>query len=102
MNKREQRKLAKELENAETLGELKAICCDYGLSGFLDSYLTYEETWEYIKNNCDELTRVYYCTQEIKRWNQDYYYLNVYGNLENAEDLEKLKDRVWDRAIEIN
>ena len=97
MNKRELNKLIKKVESCSSITELKYFCnySKVGLEGYLDSYLTDNEAFDYIKNTCDSMIRLYYCTQEIKNWEAEYFYLNNYSNLENVEvSLSDLKNEV--------
>ena len=104
MNKREIKKLTEKIENAETISDLKYICSENGAEGYLDEYLTDDEALDYIKNhNADCMERLYYCTQEIEDWTADYFYLDAYGNLSNANmSIEDLKKDVLEHIIEIN
>ena len=104
MNKKELKKLAQEIEEATSLSELKYICSNNGAEGFLDQYLTDDEALEYIKTyNADSMERLYYCTREIKNWSAEYFYLDNYSNLQDAdESLEDLKDMVYEHIKEIN
>lgn len=103
MNKREQKKLLKKIEEATSLSDLKNICYDNGAEGFLDDYLTDDEALDYIKNTCDSMERFYYCTTEIKDWSRPYFYLDNYSNLQNADEgLQDLRDMVFEHIVEIN
>lgn len=97
MNKKELNKLIQEVEDCDTLVELKAFCNSsrVGLEGYLDSYMTDDEALAYIKDTCADMERLYYCTREIKEWDREFYHLDNYSNLENAtETLYGLKQDV--------
>ena len=87
MDKKELNKLIQEVEDCDTLGELKAFCNSsrVGLDGFLDDYLTDDEALAYIKDTCGDMERVYYCTREITEWDRPFYHLDNYSNLENSK-----------------
>lgn len=95
MTRQEFEELVEELEDLDSLGDLKQFCDDNGLEGYLDDYLSDDEALDYIKQyNCDSMERLYFCTREINDWNANYYHIDGYGNLENGQSLREIKQDI--------